>query len=189
MQALNGGGVGGFGFRFGWVRRPSSSSAVSACWKRERLCGGTGIPSRPSQPCRTEIYILRNVNQEAMNKGSRLAAQQIFHFAWTAAQARRPGGVVKVSTDIRWNFPIVSVGEPGVWEGKHLSKMSKSTGRNLQSIWGNNGDGVPTSDHMSESHRLCVIDSVFIHEPCPPTSAIGRNGLTVVGSAGLCAVG
>ena len=54
---------------------------------------------------------------------------------------------------------------------------------------GDNGDCVPTSDHMSESHRLCVIDSVFIHDPCPPTSANGRNGLTVVGSVGLCAVG
>ena len=54
---------------------------------------------------------------------------------------------------------------------------------------GNNGDCVPTSDHMSESHRLCVIQSVAIHDPCPPTSANGRNGLTVVGSVGLCAVG
>jgi hypothetical protein len=96
MVAFVGGGVGGFGFRLGWVRRPSSSSAVNACWKRVRLCGGTGIPSRPVQPCRMDIQILRNVNHDVMNEGSTLAAQRIFQFAWTAAQAKTPGGVVKV---------------------------------------------------------------------------------------------
>ena len=80
------------------------------------------------------IHILRNVNQEAMNKGSHLATQRIFQFAWTAARARRPGGVVKVLTDIHWNSLSVSVGESDVCEGKLLPKISTAAGRNLQAV-------------------------------------------------------